>query len=204
MDHPGSHEHYEHLGAYLRDMRLHFRLSVEEAAERLKIRARYIQAIEEGKLGDLPGKVYTRGYIQNYCEFLGVDADAILARYKGVDELEKEKKFFEPIPTQKQHKPGVPVVGLSIAGLIGMYVVWYVFAGGEKSPGSGVEPVPQRIVQEAAHPVPVTEGVKGCVGKNGAAFPPCYREDTSLLEKPFVVEMPTPPVVEASHPAAGE
>ena len=42
-----------------------------------KIRSKYLSALEEGEFGDLPGDVYTRGFLRNYATYLGLDADEI-------------------------------------------------------------------------------------------------------------------------------
>ncbi|HXI45159.1 MAG TPA: helix-turn-helix transcriptional regulator, partial [Candidatus Acidoferrales bacterium] len=40
-----------------------------------KIRARYLGALERGDYRDLPGAVYTRGFLRNYAIYLGLDPD---------------------------------------------------------------------------------------------------------------------------------
>lgn len=68
------------IGAQMAKLRAQFGLSAQEVSERLHIRPRYILAIEEGKLEQLPGTVYARGYIHTYAEFLGMDVAAVLAQ----------------------------------------------------------------------------------------------------------------------------
>jgi hypothetical protein len=38
-----------------------------------KIRARYLGALERGEYGELPGDVYTKGFLRNYALYLGLD-----------------------------------------------------------------------------------------------------------------------------------
>src|SRR5262245_41150059 len=42
-----------------------------------KIRARYLAALERGEYGELPGDVYTKGFLRNYAVYLGLDADDV-------------------------------------------------------------------------------------------------------------------------------
>ena len=42
-----------------------------------KIRTKYLAALEEGEFADLPGDVYTRGFLRNYATYLGLDPDEI-------------------------------------------------------------------------------------------------------------------------------
>lgn len=66
------------IGAYMAQLRIGFNLSQQEVSERLHIRTRYVSAIEEARYDLMPGKVYARGYIHTYAEFLGLDADQVV------------------------------------------------------------------------------------------------------------------------------
>src|SRR3954449_6983894 len=47
-----------------------------------KIRARYLAALERGEYRELPGAVYTKGFLRNYAAYLGLDPDEILRQWK--------------------------------------------------------------------------------------------------------------------------
>ena len=46
-----------------------------------KIRARHLSALEDGDYGELPGAVYTKGFLRNYALYLGLDPAEILDRW---------------------------------------------------------------------------------------------------------------------------
>ena len=69
------------IGPYLRELREYFNLTPQDIADRVHIRVRYVTAIEDVRMDLLPGPVYARGYIHNYAEFLGLDADQVAAQY---------------------------------------------------------------------------------------------------------------------------
>lgn len=69
------------IGPYLRGLREHFKLAPHDVSARIHIRVRYITAIEEGRLDLLPTLVYARGYVHNYADFLGLDADQVVAQW---------------------------------------------------------------------------------------------------------------------------
>jgi cytoskeletal protein RodZ len=48
-----------------------------------KIRARYLAALERGDYRELPGAVYTKGFLRNYALYLGLDPDDILGQWRG-------------------------------------------------------------------------------------------------------------------------
>jgi cytoskeletal protein RodZ len=47
-----------------------------------KIRARYLAALERGDYRELPGAVYTKGFLRNYALYLGLDPDDILGQWR--------------------------------------------------------------------------------------------------------------------------
>ena len=47
-----------------------------------KIRARYLAALERGDYRELPGAVYTKGFLRNYALYLGLDPDEVLLQWR--------------------------------------------------------------------------------------------------------------------------
>ncbi len=72
----------EILGSELRASRLQKELTLEEVEQELRIRAKFLRAIEAGDYSLLPSQVQARGFLRNYAIFLGQDAGTILARYE--------------------------------------------------------------------------------------------------------------------------
>lgn len=55
---------------------------LEQIAERTKISVFFLTAIENEDFGKLPGGIFDRSYIRQYAEAAGLDAEAILERYR--------------------------------------------------------------------------------------------------------------------------
>ena len=47
-----------------------------------KIRARYLAALERGDYRELPGAVYTKGFLRNYALYLGLEPEEILGQWR--------------------------------------------------------------------------------------------------------------------------
>src|SRR5687768_17067321 len=47
-----------------------------------KIRARYLGALERGDYKELPGAVYTKGFLRNYALYLGLDPEDVLRQWR--------------------------------------------------------------------------------------------------------------------------
>ena len=66
------------VGRQLRQAREGRSLTLEHAAQSTRIRAHYLQALEEGNLSALPSNAQARGFLRAYASFLKLDADALL------------------------------------------------------------------------------------------------------------------------------
>ena len=77
------------VGDKLRQERQRQNLTVKDIEQATSIRGLYIECIEKGDYGQLPGDVYTKGFIRNYANFLKLDADACVQQY--VEETNPEK-----------------------------------------------------------------------------------------------------------------
>jgi cytoskeletal protein RodZ len=65
------------VGNKLREARARRKLSLEEVEAETKIRARYLQAIENEEWDQLPEDTYARAFIRTYGRFLGLDGDRL-------------------------------------------------------------------------------------------------------------------------------
>jgi transcriptional regulator with XRE-family HTH domain len=72
------------IGERLSEARERLGLTLEEAERSTRIRAHYLAALEEARLDSLPSPVHARGFLKNYAEFLGLDAESLLLDYADV------------------------------------------------------------------------------------------------------------------------
>ena len=141
------------VGAYIRGLREHFKLSALDVSERLHIRVRYVNAIEENKYYQMPGKVYARGYVHTYAEFLGLDADQVVTLCFGKDETQAKPVFNQPMGARKQSL-NTNWRGLGTVAVVGVFVLLMVslFSGGDDTSApeqQAPEPVVVAAVPEA-------------------------------------------------------
>lgn len=166
---PEQHE-YQQLGAYLRDLRLHFRLDVTEVARRTHIRAKYIQAIEDEQPDLLPGRVYARGYVVTYAEFFGLAAEDFANLYMaqlsgGQPQAGREPVYFVPEPKRQQiaRKGGMAWmygVGLLAAMVAGGY---FLSKDNQLPAQSVVMDVPERLVEQLRNVIMPVAGNAECL-----------------------------------------
>jgi hypothetical protein len=70
------------IGATLRDARNRRKIDLSEVEAAIKIRVRYLQAIENEEWDALPGSAYTRGFIRTYAYYLGLDGERLADDYR--------------------------------------------------------------------------------------------------------------------------
>ena len=56
-------------------------LSLRQIADTTKIGIRYLEAIEEGQFGKLPGGIYSISYIRQYAKAIDVSEESVLEGY---------------------------------------------------------------------------------------------------------------------------
>jgi cytoskeletal protein RodZ len=71
----------ESIGRILQDARERLGLTLDEVERATRIRTYHLEAMEKGEFDALPSPVQARGFLHNYAEFLGLDADEILLQY---------------------------------------------------------------------------------------------------------------------------
>jgi cytoskeleton protein RodZ len=139
------------VGEDLREARLTLGASVEDMAGRLRINRRYIHALEEGRIKDLPGPAYAVGFVRSYAGALGLDADEAVRRFRdvtgGAATKNGELVFPEPVPSRGMPAGALVAVGVVLA--LGAYVGWYNWSGSGQRVVDAVPPVPARLDQAA-------------------------------------------------------
>src|SRR6195952_4238412 len=72
----------ESVGQDLRAARLRRGDEIAAVSRALKIRKDHLEALEEDRPDDLPGRTYALGFIRSYAQYLGLDAARMAERYK--------------------------------------------------------------------------------------------------------------------------
>lgn len=73
-------------GKILREARERKNLKLADVERELKIRQRFLSALEDNQRNTVLEEIYMRGFIKNYARFLGLDPDHILRLYTGEPE----------------------------------------------------------------------------------------------------------------------
>lgn len=91
---------FDSVGAELRAHRNRKGHELEMAGRVLRIKPLHLEAIEESKYDILPGKAYAIGFVRSYAEYLGLDPNDCIRRFK----LEYAEAM-EPQPAEGEDAP---------------------------------------------------------------------------------------------------
>jgi cytoskeletal protein RodZ len=86
------------LGEVLRTAREAKGVDLARVERDTKIRTRYLTALEEGDYPELPGPVYTKGFLRNYGAYLGLDTEYLVDLYRLESAQPTSEKPTLPIP----------------------------------------------------------------------------------------------------------
>ncbi len=180
------------LGDYLKQARKKKGLSLEQIASRTKIQEHHLLALESEDFGNLPAKVFAKGFVRSYAKSLGLEEDEALQRF-----LDTSRTFYaQPHPEDAQQThvqvtleaPPRQGVNWSLAfgGLIVIVAlaIWYGFP--EKQATEVVLSEPETTIPTEPREEPIQPIVDS-------------REDPQENVEPLQPEESTP--TQATHPA---
>src|SRR3977135_1367850 len=113
------------IGASLREARTRRGLSLDDVTAGLRIRERYVTALEEERWDLLPGEAYAKGFLRMYAEFLGLDGSLYVDEYNERVGAHAEEALVPDSLAPRKGKSrllfrtivGVVVVGGTVAAL---------------------------------------------------------------------------------------
>jgi len=116
------------IGETLRSARERMGLGVVQAAERLHVDAKVIDALETGSFKALGAPVFVRGHLRRYAELLGEPDEPLQQRYTSMSEASAPPDLTQlprrVAPVLPTSRPRWPLVLLAVLLLLGAIVWW--------------------------------------------------------------------------------
>ncbi len=125
------------IGQLLRQARQARGEDLDQAAEHLLIRPKYLAALEAGDLAQIPARAYLLGYLRSYSSHLGLDSADLVSRLKSVIDRDTGR------PGQTGHgritgtRRGAPVSVMASLLLVATIYAGYHLASHTKDIGTG-------------------------------------------------------------------
>lgn len=129
----------EDIGHKLREARERLGLTLNEVERITRIRVHYLEMLEKGDIEAMPSIVQARGFLNNYAEFLGLNATAVLDDFAAELQNNHRRSKAKPDSLSPPQPPTVQVhtsrprwlsADLLVAGLGGLGVVAVLVWGG--------------------------------------------------------------------------
>lgn len=121
-------------GRKLQEARLQRGWSVEEVAERIRVRKEFLEALEEMNIKLLPGKAYALAFLRSYARELGLEEKALVDQFQDECALTREdatKPIRNPASKPNQRPPWAAAAALVV--IAAAFVGWRAL---ESQPGS--------------------------------------------------------------------
>ena len=191
------------VGEILTEARVARGMDYADVAAQLRIRRTYIEAIEEGRLGDLPGSTYAIGFVRTYAEMMDLDVPKVVAKFKQeAAEFEDRTQLVFPEPMPGSRGPTVSVIVIAILMLAGAYAGWLYVSNKDRETIELVPPLPEALTKllsnstvEPTPAVPTAEDAAGDAAESAVA--------PQVVGTPEVATTPAPEAV-TPEPVATE
>jgi len=179
------------VGAELTAARDRLGWTLADIAAHLRIRLSYLEAIEHGRLDQLPGRAYAMGFVRTYAKALGLEPDDIARRFRPeVKQAAKKPELAFPAPVPERGVPAGAVVLLGATLALGAYIGWYQ-ASGEKPGAEPVRPVPERLAELTLPPPRPAPQFPAAPSPDQAAAPAPQPGDTAATTPAATAAPPT-------------
>lgn len=133
------------IGLKLKEKREENGVSVEEAAEDLKMRPSQIISLEEGKKGDFKDVVFLKYFIRDYAKYLGLDGEKMVDEFneflfdftskipveaieKAKNSNTKTKEIVSPYTNVKEENKALKMIILSVVIVVVLAILGYFIA----------------------------------------------------------------------------
>lgn len=204
----------ETVGQDLRAARLRRGDDMATVSRALKIRKDHLEAVEEDNFANLPGKTYAIGFVRSYAQYLGLDVNETVERYK--QEISGRRE--EHVPTDPNFHADdsrrLPQGWRIVAGIVGLaliYGVWHLLSAGNAPqavpPAPSLNtPKPQVTAEaqpETPAPAPVMTATPPASPAAGSSAtpPPAANQATPAPPAPPKTAVATPPQSATRLPA---
>jgi cytoskeleton protein RodZ len=191
-------EAVEGPGETLQAARQAMEISCREVAEALNLPIRTVEAIEANDYEQLPGAVFTRGYIRAYARLLELDSDPVVARYTAgdTDTQTLETEVAQPLQGLVREHPQwvVAAAGLAALAVVIALSVWLWPAADD---AVVIAPAPAAVETGTPSPTDVVAPAPA----PSAVEPEAQTAPRSTPELPSQTAQPDSPRVAANAPA---
>src|SRR4051794_39786938 len=181
------------IGATLREARERRQLTHEQVEAEIKIRAKYLRALEEEEFESLPSGTYVRGFLRAYASYLGLDGRLFVDEYasrfgtRHDDELFRRRRD-RPMTQRRESSSAVLVALIAVVSIGVLFFVAWRFG-----PGEAPTPAPSVVTKTLttgvnANPAATTPTTSATTESTTARGAPTHRPVSLRIDIPAGAE----------------
>jgi cytoskeleton protein RodZ len=126
------------IGNSLREARQRQGLELARVEDATKIRAKYLQALEDERFDVLPAETYVKGFLRTYGEFLGLDGQLYVDEFNSrFARVEDTPVASTPPPRPRRRASESSFVVVALAGIVAVAILVVVAFTLANDDGSG-------------------------------------------------------------------
>jgi cytoskeleton protein RodZ len=156
------------IGNSLREARLRQGFELPRVEADIKIRAKYLRALEEERFEVLPGETYVKGFLRTYAEYLGLDGQLYLDEFNS--RFTREEEPVAPQRPRRQARSRGVESNFVIVALAGIIAVTILVVVAWKFGSTGTQ-TPTDVIPGGNHAT-TTEAASGTTSQSQAPASP--------------------------------
>lgn len=115
------------VGEMLKEERLNKGLLLKDIEKQIRVREKYLRALEENNWNFFSSKIYITGILKNYSRILGLDAKKILAFFRRDYERQEEVKFKERVSSSYLTPQSKNLLRLIVVGGLLVFSLYFAY-----------------------------------------------------------------------------
>ena len=135
----------ESIGDKLRLAREKNNLTIEQIARETHVARRFLKALEDEDFSVFPGETYAMGFLRNYAENLGLNAEELIGIYRNIKIQEQPLPMTELLDAQPRLPPRrlilIVALGVIVVAAAG-YIVYKTASRGSAASAAAEKPPP--------------------------------------------------------------
>ncbi len=142
------------IGDTLREARIRQGKSLKDVEDILKIRGRYLLALEQDDFESMPGSTFVKAFLRTYADYLGLDSDVLVSEYVAQRSPDGHDAVRQPMRTSSGPRTRSPrrqpnYVMVAIVALVIIVILALAFRGRDEGPAT-IDPASVSTTQTTA------------------------------------------------------
>jgi cytoskeleton protein RodZ len=114
------------IGMALKSARRQHEMSLADVSRRLNISSDFLASLEAGTFDHLPGPTYVVGFLRSYARLVGIDSDALVDSYRGLEgQAPLVQTYNMPMTARPPQRSGPLVASVVVVLAVLAYSGWY-------------------------------------------------------------------------------